>query len=604
MYQNIKTLLQMIRQLLIVLDTRQKKKCAFVFFCILVGSMFEMLGVSVMLPFLQMVMQPEKMQQSWYGNILIHVLHIKGSQNLLVVLALCIVVLYIVKNAVILFSVYEQNRLNSSINRELATLMLRSYMKRPYTFFLEHNSADIIRGVNTDVNGVFNIISNIFKLLAETLTCAAIAVFLLISDTFMAVGVVGLAGICLLAVTFGFKGIMRDMGNKQREAAKYCSKHAYQAINGIKEITVMKRNDNFVTQYDEAADLKRQTNLAYNFIVACPNRIVEAVCIGGIMGVVCFRIVQGVDIQSFVPQLGVFAVAAFKILPSVANISSYISGLVFYRPTLQEAYENIVAAREYEKYRLEYSSKKGITEKTEIDPKTCSFEKEIAINEIVWRYNNSDYNVLDGLSLTIHHGESVALIGASGAGKTTLADIILGLLPPKEGSIQVDGKDIYAIPREWARMIGYVPQSVFLTDDTIRNNVSFGLLPEEIDDDKVWEALEQSQLAEFVRSLPKGIDTIVGERGVKFSGGQRQRVAIARALYYNPEILVLDEATSALDGETESAVMESIETLQGHKTLIIVAHRLTTIKSCDRIYEITGGKAEERSKEEVFGTQE
>ena len=421
-----------------------------------------------------------------------------------------------------------------------------------------------------DVNGVFNIISNIFKLLAELLKCGAITSLLLIVDFSMAVGIVGLAGICLVAVTLGFKRIMSDMGHQQREAGRNCSKHTYQAINGIKEITVMRRRENFVKQYDKAADLRRETNLAYNFITACPNRIVEAVCIGGIMAVVCIRIANGADMAEFVPQLGTFAVAAFQILPSISNISAYVSGLVFYRPTLEEAYNNITEARDVE--------------------------------NIVWHYHNSDKkNILNGLSLEIKKGQSVALIGASGAGKSTLADVILGLLPPQEGTVNVDGKSIYEIPNEWAKMIGYVPQSVFLIDDTIRNNVSFGLLPEEIDDKKVWGALEQAHLAEFVRSLPRGIDTIVGERGVRFSGGQRQRVAIARALYYNPEILVLDEATSALDTETENAVMESIDALQGKKTLIIVAHRLTTIRNCDRIFEIVEGKAVEREKSEVFG---
>lgn len=318
------------------------------------------------------------------------------------------------------------------------------------------------------------------------------------------------------------------------------------------------------------------------------------------MAVMCLRIARGTDMADFVPQLGIFAVAAFQILPSVANISACISGLVFYRPTLEEAYDNIAAARQYDQINLELSD----TDSAMLSVKNSIpvvFQDKIEIENIVWKYDNTDQNVLEGLSLEIYKGQSIAFIGSSGAGKTTLADIILGLLPPQEGTVKVDGKSIYTIPNEWSRMIGYVPQSVFLIDDTIRNNVAFGLLPTEIDDERVWEALAQAQLAEFVQSLPKGIDTIVGERGVRFSGGQRQRVAIARALYYNPDILVLDEATSALDSETENAVMESIEELQGRKTLIIVAHRLTTIKSCDRIFEIVEGKAVEREKREIFG---
>ncbi len=599
MYQNFKTLMLMMKQLSVILKKEQKKNCYRVCLFILVSSMFEMLGVGSFLPFLQSMLQPDKIAGKWYGHILIHVLGVRDYVVLMIILGIGIVILYLIKNAVLLISVYVQNRLNARINRELATSMLNSYMKRPYEFFLEHNSADIIRGVGADVNGVYNIISNLFKLTTEILKCITIAIVLLIVDFHMAVGIIVLAGVCLIAVTLGFKGIMSDMGRKQREANKNCSKHTYQAINGIKEITVMRRRENFVKQYDKAADLRRRTNLIYSFITACPNRIVEAVCIGGIMAVVCVRIAQGTDMGEFVPQLGVFALAAFQILPSVSNISAHVSGLVFYRPTLEEAYSNITAAKEYDRKQEELSQSVGAASAGESGH--IAFEDKVEITDIVWRYDNTDKNVLDGLSLEIRKGQSVAFIGSSGAGKTTLADVILGLLPPQEGTIRVDGNSIYDIPDEWAKMIGYVPQSVFLIDDTIRNNVAFGLLPEEIDDERIWKALEQAQLAEFVRSLPQGIDTMVGERGVRFSGGQRQRVAIARALYYNPEILVLDEATSALDGETENAVMESIDALQGRKTLIIVAHRLTTIRNCDRIFEIVEGKAVERVKSEVFG---
>lgn len=599
MYQNFKTLTLMIKQLISILNGEQKKKCCRVFFFILIGSMSEMLGVGSLLPFLETMLNPDEVSRKWYGRILVNVLGVDDSITLLILLGISIVILYFMKNMVILFSVYQQNKLSVSINKELSTSMLNSYMKRPYEFFLEHNSADIMRGVNADINGVYSIISNMFKLATELLKCSAIAILLLVVDWPMAIGIVLLAGICTIAVTMGFKSIMSDMGRKQREATKQCGKHTYQAINGIKEITVMRRRENFVKKYDKAADLRRETNLAYSFITACPNRIIETVCIGGIMGVVCMRIAQGTNMADFVPQLGVFAVAAFQILPSISNISACVSGMVFYRPTLEEAYDNITAARKYDKNRSELSWKDNTTRL--VSDNTCTtFSDKIELKNIVWKYDNTDKNVLEGLSLKIYKGQSIAFIGSSGAGKTTLADVILGLLPPQEGAIMVDGKSIYAIPDEWSKMIGYVPQSVFLIDDTIRNNVSFGLLPEEIDDDRVWKALELAQLAEFVRSLPQGINTIVGERGVRFSGGQRQRVAIARALYYNPDILVLDEATSALDGETENAVMESIETLQGNKTLIIVAHRLTTIKSCDKIFEVVDGKAIERDKEEVL----
>lgn len=314
------------------------------------------------------------------------------------------------------------------------------------------------------------------------------------------------------------------------------------------------------------------------------------------MGIACIRIMIGTNLNTFVPVLGTFAVGAFRILPSISKISSRLNAIAFYRPCLQSTYDNLKEINEYDEQYMPTLQQEHISLEKEI-----SFQNCLEIRNISWKYLNAKNNVLQNLSLTIHKGESVAFIGASGAGKTTLADVIMGLLEPQSGAVEVDGTDIFSIPHQWARTIGYVPQSVFLIDDTVRGNVAFGLKEENVFDDKIWAALEEAQLKEFIESLPLGLDTIVGERGVKFSGGQRQRIAIARALYENPDILVLDEATAALDTETENAVMESIDALQGFKTLIIVAHRLTTIRNCDKIYEIKDGIAVERSKADVFG---
>lgn len=269
--------------------------------------------------------------------------------------------------------------------------------------------------------------------------------------------------------------------------------------------------------------------------------------------------------------------------------------LVYYVPMLDNVYQVITEANKYEKEQKKYQRIYGIKE----SQRECEFTDKVSIQNVSWKYNENKENILTELNLEIQKGESIALIGASGAGKTTLADIVLGLLPPQSGRVCVDGRDIYSMPEQWAQIIGYVPQNVFLMDDTVRNNVAFGL--KDIDDDLIWIALEEAQIKDFVEKLPKGLDTFVGERGVKFSGGQRQRIAIARALYNSPQILVLDEATSALDNDTENAVMEAVDALQGKMTLIIVAHRLTTIRNCDKIYEVKNGVAVLREKNEVLG---
>ncbi|MBR5359495.1 MAG: ATP-binding cassette domain-containing protein, partial [Lachnospiraceae bacterium] len=335
----------------------------------------------------------------------------------------------------------------------------------------------------------------------------------------------------------------------------------------------------------------------YAWISALPERVIEAFCVSGIIITVLIRLGMGVDANEFVPSMAVFAMGAFRLLPSIARTTGFINNFVYYRQYVDATYENISAARAFqrEQEKLEMSTD-GIIGDT-VD--TIEFQRDIKVCDISWKYPEGKDNVINGLSITINKGEAVGIIGESGSGKSTLADILLRLYRPQDGAVMVDDINLDSIPRAWSKMIGYVPQMVFLVDDTIRENVIFGA--DDPDDDKVWAALEKASLASFVRGLPEGLDTVVGERGIKFSGGQRQRVAIARALYADPQIMILDEATSALDNETEEAVMEAIDSLAGTMTLIIIAHRLTTLKSCNRIFEITGGKAVERNKEEVIG---
>ena len=599
MGHNLKSLHQIIGQLNYILDKNQKRGCIVIFICMILSSAVEMLGVSAMYPFLQMMLIPAAIREKWYVRWIYNLSPDVSEKTVLLVLGIVIILIYLFKNAFMIVSAYAQNSFAAKFQRQLSVKMLTAYLKRPYQFFLNTNSSVILRGIGSDVSGVYQILLNFFTLVAESLTIIILGTFLLMTDTVMTIGAMTLAFVCLLAIILGFKDRMKKAGRKAREAAGLKGKYGYQAVNGIKEIMVLDRKANFIEQYNEAALLEQKAYVTNGVINACPDRILEGVCIGGIIGIVCIRIAGGVDLGTFIPVLGTFAMAAFKILPSISKISTRINAIIYFRPTVQETYRNLKEVDEYERKLQEY-----VLDETDFslgDVQPMQFAHELKINNIVWKYMNAKENVLENTELTIKRGEAVAFIGSSGAGKTTLADIIMGLLKPQSGTILMDGVDIFTIPHQWARIIGYVPQSVFLIDDTVRNNVAFGLKRNEIQDEKVWDALQQAQLKKFIENLPYGLDTIVGERGVKFSGGQRQRIAIARALYEDPEILVLDEATSALDHETETAVMESIDALQGSKTLIIVAHRLTTIKNCDRIYEIANGVAIERSKEEVFG---
>ncbi len=596
MKNNIKSLKNIIDQLNYVLSKRQKRKSINVFLCMMIASGLELLGVSAIYPFLQMILNPEELESKWYIAWIFDFCPEATSINILLIVGVLIIFLYLFKNVFMIFIAYVQSSFAAGFQREVSVRMLHSYLKRPYQYFLNINSSTIIRGIMSDVNGTYQILLNIFTMCSELLTVSVIGIFLLATDWTIAVSAMLLAGICFFSIIICFKGRLKKAGKDAQQANALKYQYGYQAINGIKEIIVLGRREKFVNQYDKAAMLEQKTVVLNDFLAACPDRILEGVCIGGFMGIVCVKIATGTNLGTFIPILGTFAMGAFRILPSISKISTRINSIIFFQPTLQNVYDNLREVNAYEQSIEEINT--GVMKEKLGEERR--FRQEIMIKNINWRYQNAPKDVLHQASLCIKKGEAVAFIGASGAGKTTLADIIMGLLKPQQGMVEMDGTDIFSILEQWPKIIGYVPQSVFLIDDTVRSNVAFGLDKDEVSDANVWDALEQAQLKEFVEGLPYGLDTIVGERGVKFSGGQRQRIAIARALYENPDILVLDEATSALDSETETAVMESIDALQGSKTLIIVAHRLTTIRNCDRIYEIVDGVAIERSKEEVL----
>lgn len=582
-------------QLQYILDKKQRRGAIVVLLCMIMSSGMELLGISAIYPFLQMILDAEAIEKKWYVQWIKNISSGISAKGILITMGVMIMLIYALKNLLLLLSAYVQNKYAANMQKENTIKVLEAYLRRKYEFFLNTNSSIIARGIGSDVNGSYQILLCCFTIIAEILNVILLGVFLFITDTFIALSALFLAGVCFLVIIFGFKGKMKRAGQDMRQASALKGQYSYQAVMGIKEITVLDRREPFIDQFKEAAELEARTSLINGFITVCPDRILEGVCIAGFMGIVCVEIAMGKDLDTFIPVLGTFAMGAFRILPSIAKISARINMLVFYRPCLQSTYDNLKEIAEYDREnQQEILLEDG-------DPnERISFKNCLKIKNISWKYLNVKDNVLQNLSLTIYKGESVAFIGSSGAGKTTLADVIMGLLQPQSGVVEMDGIDIFSMPHQWARIIGYVPQSVFLIDDTVRSNVAFGLKSENISDDKVWAALEEAQLKEFVESLPNGLDTIVGERGVKFSGGQRQRIAIARALYEDPDILVLDEATAALDTETENAVMEAIDALQGSKTLIIVAHRLTTIRNCDKIYEIKGGIAVERRKEEVL----
>lgn len=596
MKNNISTIIDIIKELTYVLNRKQKKYTIAVMVVIAISSFFELLGVTAVLPFVQAVLAPETIFASSIAKPFISFFSITTPQGLMLSCGIGIIALYLLKNAYMLFSYYVQFDFATRVQKELSIKMLKSYMSRPYEYFLNVNSSEISRGCTTDTANVYNILSYLFTIVAEVLAMLLIGCFIIVTEPWTALGILLLMCVVMLGMVIIFKPMAKRAGKADRTASALKSKAIYQTVAGIKEIYVMQRKKLFTQEYEKASDIARKAQRTNNLITNAPDRIIEGICVSGLVGIICVRLLMNDNMVDFVPKLAAFAMAAFKVLPSIGKITSRINGLVYCRPSLANVYDIMKEADGYERHYEQYAEEHGEVKESD----DLQFEDKLTIQNVVWQYENQKAPVLADTTLEIKKGQSIALIGASGAGKTTLADIILGLLHPQEGTVLMDGIDVYAMPKTWARIVGYVPQSVFLIDDTVRNNIAFGLPNDMIRDELIWDALERAQLKEFISGLPNRLDTIVGERGVKFSGGQRQRIAIARALYNKPEILILDEATAALDNETETAVMESIDALQGQITMIIVAHRLTTIRNCDKIYEIRDGKAVEREKVEVL----
>lgn len=579
----------------VILTKEQKGYSTVVFLMSLISAIFEMLGVSILIPLLNAFLEPETLAEQSYIAPFVQMFHLQNTQQIILFLCVVMIALYILKNLYGILYIWVSARFSCKIMRELSVRTMNTYMKQGYSFFVANNSARLLRGLEQDVNSVYVIISNLFGLFNKGLTLLCLTALIIAATPQLAFFLMALVLLCFALIQLIFRKPMQKYGKKAREYNYLCGLASIEAIQGSKEVLVTNRQKYFVTQYEKCMAKANRATVRVSVGQTAPNYIIEAVCITGLMGAVIFQTFMADNALELLRQLALLAVAAFRILPTVGGIMGSINVCIYHAPSLAAAYDTLCMIQDLEKNKSDWVEKKE-------RPDLCHvvFEKELQLSHITFDYASRNLRVIDDLSLTIQKGTSVAFIGGSGAGKTTLADIILALLKPEKGQILMDGIDVEELGGRWNQIVGYVPQSIYMTDSTIRRNIAFGIDESEIDDERVWAALEMAQMKEFVENLPLGLEALVGEWGVQFSGGQKQRIAIARALYGNPDILILDEATASLDTDTETAVMEAIDALQGIKTLIIVAHRLTTIKNCDKIYEIKEGKAIERQKKEIF----
>ncbi|XME01238.1 ABC transporter ATP-binding protein [Lachnospiraceae bacterium C1.1] len=582
----------MLHKINYILDREQKLKLIIVMLVIIGGSLLETLGVSAVLPLISIITDPEIINEegSKY-KIVKDLFNIPDARTFVLYMAIALIAVYIIKNIYLIFMYNLQYRYTYNNQRRVSYRLMQCYLSQDYLFHVSHNIAELQRNCSSDVNGFFTVVLNLIQLVTEAFTCLFLVAFLMMQDIATTMAVVVLMGVFLLFVLLVYRKKMTALGERARMLGAIQGKWLLQSFGGIKEIKVQNKEEYFLEKYDDSYknNIKVMRKQAiYNLL---PRPMMETICICGLLGFVAVRIYMGASMQYFVPIMSVFAVAAVRMLPSFNRISGCIGMIMYCKPSLEAVYDDL---HNIEGLRMEVE--KDNNDKTEIN-----IDKGVELKNVRFAYpSKPDKIILENISFDIPKNKSVALIGPSGAGKTTLADVILGVLKPQGGKIYADDIDVYEHLHAWHKSVGYIPQTIYIIDDTIRNNVAFGVDPANIDDAEVWRALEEAQLADFVREQPDGLDSNIGSNGVKISGGQRQRIGIARALYRNPKVLILDEATSALDNETETAVMESIDALAGQKTMIIIAHRLTTIRNCDIIYEVRGGKVAEKSKAEVF----
>lgn len=577
--------MDIIRKMRYILDRKQKIHICFLGVLIFIGGLLETVSVSAVLPIVYVIISPEQAQENKYIRMVMEALAIDSIEGFIVPLLWTLIVMYILKNAFLLFLASEQNRFIAFNRNKLISQVLREFLNRPYEFYLDADIPTVFRLTDSDIPNVFNILMSMISLVSEAVVFALLCIVMVVTDWKLLLFLIVVFGVLSLVMIKVLKPQLSRLGEKNQAIQSRIAKWRIQAIYGIKDVKVLHREAFFADNYEHSGKIGAGYARRHAVLNNTPRLLIEAVFMTSILIYIILYIQMGNDASTLIPMLTAFGVAAIRMMPSVNRINTYMTDISYFRPCLDYVYENMnineISRRNNQTLRPADTSKK------------MQLRDKIALKGIVYAYPNTDKLIFDHADMVVPYGKSVGIMGPSGAGKSTIVDILLGLLKVREGSITCDGENIFDNYPAWLAQIGYIPQSIYLVDEPVRNNIAFGIADEEIDDSRIWQALEEAQLADFIRGLPEGLDTAIGDRGVRISGGQRQRLGIARALYHNPEILVFDEATSALDNETEAAVMEAINSFHGKKTMVIIAHRLNTIEKCDIIYKVDEGKIQE-----------
>ena len=545
----------------------ERRRLVYIWVLILLGMFLETFSLGLIIPFIGLLSQ-ENYRESipavfeFFGN--------PSQRDMLLYAMVAIAVVYVLKSIFLYYSAYTQRRFIYQTSGRLTQAAFETYLRQPYAYHLERNSATLIRNVENARSIIGGGLDPALVLLTDGLVATGLFVMLLVVEPLGTLCVLVLFIVAGLGFQLSTRKRIAQWGKARKFHAGKVLQHLQQGLSGAKEIKMLGRERKFLDDHEAHLKVSLDVDRRYVMLQSLPRLFFEAVAVVGLAVLVIIMVSSGDEIKDVLPTLGLFAATAFRVMPSIGRVIASVQTIGYNKAFMKTVYSDSLLPRDV----------------SQSESSHLSFKREIEVRNVSFKYASAHRPSLSGVNIKIGKGEAVGIIGASGAGKSTLVDVLLGLLSPEIGEILVDGVDIQNNLRSWQDHIGYVPQTIYLVDDTLARNVAFGLPDDLVDHDAVARSIKAAQLDEFVATLPDGINTIVGERGVRLSGGQRQRIGIARALYNDPEILVLDEATSSLDTETEQGVMDAVKELLGTKTIVIIAHRTTTVSYCTKVYKM------------------
>ena len=586
----------LLRKLSYLLNKRERRNAAILFALTWIGALLDVVGVGAIPAFVGVISMPERVLKYPVVRKIYDALGISSTKEMVMWAAFGLITIFVVKNLYLTFLTYVSARYNSGRRVSISNRLFRAYLRSSYTFHLQRNTAELLRNTNSEASTVISgVLSPLMSLAQEALTLVFVFVLLMAVEPTVTLVVFLVLG----TITFVFYRVTRA---KIKEYAKESQRHrklSVQAVNqglgGFKDARILGREKFFLESYSESTWFQADADRYRSVISALPRLFLETIAVAGMLGVSALLVAQDRPMESIIPTLTLLAVAVVRLMPSFQKVAANVNALQWGERALNAVHADLVD--------LDAQERDARARRQTAAP--VAFQHEIRFEGLTYQYPGQEGDALREVSLIIPKDAAVGFVGPSGAGKTTIVDVLLGLLEPSEGQVLVDGTDIQGALASWQRKIGYIPQSIYLTDDSVRGNVAFGMDADEIDDDQVWAALDAAQLRETVEALPEGLSSVVGERGVRLSGGQRQRIGIARALYHNPQVLVMDEATSALDNQTERQFVQALEELQGSHTVIVIAHRLSTVRNCDTLFMLSHGRlVAEGSYDELMATSD